>query len=117
MPLTKSAKKSLRVAQAKTVHNEKSKIALSKALKKMSEKNISEVISIIDKAAKAGIIAKNKASRLKSQLMKKWGNGKVKSQNAKVKTATQKSKVETTKAKTKDSKIAKVKTVKPKTKK
>lgn len=77
MPITKSAKKSLKVSRTKKTHNDKVKISLSKALKTTNEKNISQTISIIDKAAKRGIIHKNKAARMKSALCKKFGTAKL----------------------------------------
>ena len=76
MPITKSAKKSLKVSETKRQHNKLQKIELEKALKKASASNINEVISKIDKAAKTGIIAKNKAARMKSSLSKKFSTVK-----------------------------------------
>jgi small subunit ribosomal protein S20 len=72
MPITKSAKKSLRVSRTKKAQNKKSKVSLSKALKASNAKNIGDTFSVIDKAAKTGIIHKNKAARLKSQISKKF---------------------------------------------
>ncbi|MGA2666675.1 MAG: 30S ribosomal protein S20 [Patescibacteria group bacterium] len=83
MPITKSAKKSLKVSEIKREHNKVLKIELEKAIKKVSASNINEVISKIDKAAKVKIISKNKAARIKSALSKKFGtpkNVKVKSE-------------------------------------
>lgn len=85
MPISKSAKKSLKVSLVKRDQNRKQEIVLSKALKSASEKNINEVMSKIDKAAKTGIISKNKAARFKSRLGKKFGTPKGQKQNAKVK--------------------------------
>lgn len=76
MPITKSAKKSLKVSRTKAVQNKVNEIKLEKALKKASKDNINEVISLIDKAAKTGIIHRNKAARLKSRLTKKFGTEK-----------------------------------------
>lgn len=76
MPITKSAKKSLRNSERKRERNKQQEIELEKALKSGSEKNINEVISKIDKAAKTHLISKNKAARLKSRLMKKFGTPK-----------------------------------------
>lgn len=76
MPITKSAKKSLRASEKKRAVNKKQEIELEKALKKASASNINEVISKIDKAAKTGLIHKNKAARLKSRLTKKFGTVK-----------------------------------------
>ncbi len=89
MPITKSAKKSLRVSESKREMNKKQEIELEKALKKASVSNINEVISKIDKAAKTHLIHKNKAARLKSRLTKKFGTPKAtkspKVQSAKIK--------------------------------
>ncbi|OIP07155.1 hypothetical protein COS66_01835 [Candidatus Berkelbacteria bacterium CG06_land_8_20_14_3_00_43_10] len=71
MPITKSAKKSLRVSQTKQAHNTKIRIALEIGLKKATKETFSGVVSIIDKAAKRHVIHKNKAARLKSQLVKR----------------------------------------------
>lgn len=72
MPITKSAKKSLRASLARAVQNRQQKTILEKALKKVSKDNVSETISQIDKAAKNHLISKNKAGRLKSRLAKKF---------------------------------------------
>lgn len=76
MPITKSAKKSLKVSETKRAQNRLQKIALSKALKKADATNVSEVISVIDKSAKKNIIHKNKAARMKSKLAKKFETAK-----------------------------------------
>ena len=73
MPITKSAKKSLRVSLRRQKENREKEIALEKALKSVNEKNVNQAISLIDKAAKTGIIHRNKAARLKSRLAKKFG--------------------------------------------
>lgn len=73
MPITKSAKKSLRVSQTKRAQNKVQEVALGKTLKKVSASNVNEVISKIDKAAKNHLISKNKTARLKSRLAKKFG--------------------------------------------
>jgi len=102
MPITKSAKKSLKVSETKRKQNKAQEIELEKALQKVSASNINEVISKIDKAAKTGIIAKNKAARLKSKLTKKFGTAKKATSNKpKVKTVTGKSKTKTPKKATK----------------
>ncbi len=101
MPLTKSAKKAWRSSERKRQRNQKQKVELEKALKNLSRRakaevsaSINEVISKIDKAAKTHLISKNKAARLKSRLMKKFGTPKnVKTKSANVK-ATTKSKKE-----------------------
>ena len=97
MPITKSAKKSLRVSINKRADNKKQEDDLKKTLKKVSASNVNEVISKIDKAAKTHIISKNKAARLKSRLSKKYGTPKaapkVKSESVKVKSSTKKAKI------------------------
>lgn len=76
MPITKSAKKSLKVSRVKQAQNYKAKVSLDKALKNVDEKTVNKTVSTIDKAAKIGIIHKNKAARLKSALSKKFGTPK-----------------------------------------
>ena len=81
MPVTKSAKKALRVSQKKRVFNlrvkNKMKVLVKELLKKIEEKKIEEakkllpeVFKALDKATKRGIIKKNAASRKKSRLTK-----------------------------------------------
>jgi small subunit ribosomal protein S20 len=77
MPISRSAKKSLR----KSITNRKSNLSLKNKFKDMIKKFLvkpnaekaGEMQSIIDKAVKKGIIHKNKAARLKSQISKKIG--------------------------------------------
>ena len=76
MPITKSAKKSLKVSLRKRQMNRAQKIELEKTIKKASTSNINEAISKIDKAAKTHLISKNKAARMKSRLTKKFGTPK-----------------------------------------
>lgn len=76
MPITKSAKKSLKVSRVKQAQNFKAKVALNKALKNVDEKSVNQTVSTIDKSAKVGIIHKNKAARLKSALSKKFATAK-----------------------------------------
>lgn len=76
MPITKSAKKSLRVSRTKKTLNDQKRVALDKALKKVDAKSVNATISLIDKAAKTGLMHKNKAARMKSQLTKKYGTPK-----------------------------------------
>ncbi|KKQ73966.1 MAG: 30S ribosomal protein S20 [Berkelbacteria bacterium GW2011_GWB1_38_5] len=97
MPITKSAKKSLKVSKTKAIQNQKQKKELSKAIKQATAANISEVVSKIDKAAKTDIIHKNKAARLKSKLTKKFGTAK----NVKAKSENVKTPVKSVKEKTK----------------
>ena len=70
MPISKSAKKALRTAQAKRQRNITLKTKLKKTIKKASATNINEVVSVIDKAVKRNLLHKNKAARLKSKLAK-----------------------------------------------
>lgn len=76
MPITKSAKKSLRVSLRKRAQNLKREKALEKELKQ--SKDLLKLQKLIDKAAKTGVIHKNKAARLKSKLFKS-SKGKVQS--------------------------------------
>jgi small subunit ribosomal protein S20 len=81
MPITRSAKKALRVSKRKNSVNEQSKKLLKEGIKKIeklvnakkfaeAKKGLGEAYSVIDKAAKAGVIKKNNASRKKSRLSK-----------------------------------------------
>jgi small subunit ribosomal protein S20 len=69
MPIIKSAKKRVRTANKAAVRNSKTKRSLKSALKLFakspSAKTHSAAQSNLDKAAKKGVIHKNKASRLK----------------------------------------------------
>jgi small subunit ribosomal protein S20 len=72
MPIIKSAKKALRQTKKRTLANRGKKIALHaqvRAFKKQkSQKSLSTIFSLVDKLAKGGVIHKNKAARIKSQL-------------------------------------------------
>ena len=74
MPITKSAQKALRQTKKRTVRNRTWKTKLKNAIKKAEAQKTKESISyafkIADKSVKAGIIKKNKASRIKSALSK-----------------------------------------------
>jgi len=81
MPVTKSAKKSLRQSQRRRVRNLSKKRKLKSLLKEVdslvSEKKIAEVKKLLpqvykalDKAAKTGLIKKNTAARKKSRITK-----------------------------------------------
>ena len=81
MPITKSAKKALRGSLVKKAMNDRNKKNIKESVKKIEklikEKNkaeakklLPEVYSVIDKAAKRGVIKKNTASRKKSRLSK-----------------------------------------------
>lgn len=71
MPIIKSAKKRVRVANKAAVRNSKTKRSLKSALKVFrkspSAKGLSDAQSNLDQAAKKGVIHKNKAARLKKQ--------------------------------------------------
>lgn len=75
MPIIKSAKKRVRVANKAAVRNSKTKRSLRSALKVFSRspstKSHSSVQSNVDKAVKKGVIHKNKAARLKSRASQK----------------------------------------------
>lgn len=75
MPIIKSAKKRVRTANKAAIRNSKTKRSLREALKSFgrspSAKSHSTAQSHLDKAAKKGVIHKNKAARLKSQAAKK----------------------------------------------
>ncbi len=80
MPIIQSAKKRVKTAKKATVRNSKTKRSLKGALKafhaaltggkKEVKKLESEAHSALDKAAKKGVMHKNKVARKKSQLAK-----------------------------------------------
>jgi ribosomal protein S20 len=74
MPVTKTAKRALRSSRRKEVINKialsKLEIAVKKAKKTRSEKDIKIATSLADITSKSNIIHDNKASRIKSQLSK-----------------------------------------------
>ena len=80
MPIIKSAKKRVRVSTKAAVRNSKTKRSLKSAVKafiaaanskdKKAGEAFSKVQSEIDKAAKKGVIHKNKAARKQSQAAK-----------------------------------------------
>lgn len=73
MPIIRSAKKKMRADQRKHKTNLQIKKRYKEALKEAAGKkkgSLSKAYSEIDKAAKKGIIEKNKAARLKSNLAK-----------------------------------------------
>lgn len=76
MPNIKSAKKRVLITKDRTEANKASKSALKTALKKARAEGadaaaVKKAVSSVDKAAGKGLIHKNKAARLKSQLAKK----------------------------------------------
>lgn len=78
MPITKSAKKAIRVSSRKKSYNDNRKRAMKDVIKKLektaktdkkeAEKMLPLAYATIDKAAKKGVIKKNNASRKKSRL-------------------------------------------------
>ena len=78
MPIIKSAKKKVRVAKRNYVQNLRYREAMQKAIKayykekdaKKKERALSLAFSAIDKMVKIDLIHKNKAARLKSNLVK-----------------------------------------------
>jgi len=73
MPISKSAKKSLRVSQHKASLNRYRKALIKDALKNVTAETAAKAISMIDKGAKWGLFHPNKAARMKSTLSKKIG--------------------------------------------
>jgi small subunit ribosomal protein S20 len=82
MPIIKSAKKRVRTANKAAIRNSKTRRSLKSAMKSFtktpSAKTHSTVQSEVDKAAKKGVIHKNKAARLKSRAAKQAIAGGVK---------------------------------------
>jgi small subunit ribosomal protein S20 len=81
MPITKSAKKALRGSMVKKAANDRNKKNIKEAIKRIeklvkekkkdeAKKLLPETYSVIDKAAKRGVIKKNNASRKKARLSK-----------------------------------------------
>jgi small subunit ribosomal protein S20 len=80
MPISASAKKSLRVADRKRVVNDARRKTMRETIKSVSKiaqsdkaaakKKLSEAYKAIDKAVKRGVIKKNTASRRKARLSK-----------------------------------------------
>ena len=76
MPNIKSAKKDMRKSRAAAVRNRAQRSALRTALKKAragdaSSETVVDAVSILDRAARKGLIHPNKAARHKSQLARK----------------------------------------------
>ncbi|MEG0772376.1 30S ribosomal protein S20 [Clostridium sp.] len=81
----KSAKKRIKVTQAKTMRNTMIKSALKTKIKKfeaaiaskeleLAKENLKVVVKALDMAASKGILHKNKAARKKSRLSTKLNN-------------------------------------------
>jgi small subunit ribosomal protein S20 len=71
MPISASAKKSLRVAERRAGENKVMRIRIKNQIKKTSAETLPDVFSLLDKAAKTHVIHKNKAARLKSRYAKR----------------------------------------------
>ncbi len=80
MPITKSAKKAIRGSLRKKGYNDRKKRAMKDVIKKIEKvsktdkkeglKMLPSAFSVIDKAAKSGVIKKNNAARKKARLYK-----------------------------------------------
>ncbi len=81
MPITKSAKKALKGSLVKKAMNDRNKKNIKETVKKIeklvkekkqteAKKLLPSAYSVIDKAAKRGVIKKNTASRKKARLSK-----------------------------------------------
>ena len=78
MPITKSAKKAIRVSARRKAVNDQRKKVMKELIKKIEKlaktdksgaaKLLSAVFQAIDKSAKEGVIKKNNAARKKSRL-------------------------------------------------
>lgn len=78
MPITRSAKKNIRVSDRKKAINDRRKKVMKEVIKKIektakkdkveAEKMLATAYQAIDKAAKRGVIKKNNASRKKARL-------------------------------------------------
>lgn len=75
MPISASAKKSLRVASRKTSLNRYRKQLIKAALKNVTVDNAAKAVSMIDKGVKWQLFHQNKAARMKSALAKKLPAG------------------------------------------
>lgn len=125
MPIIKSAKKRVRVANKAAVRNSKTKRGLKGALKafhaavsggkKETKELQSKAQSALDKAAKKGVMHKNKVARKKSQVAKAAKAAAGVTKTATKKTATKKAAPKTAPAKKTVAKKAPAK--KPATKK
>lgn len=75
MPITKSAIKKQRSDEKKAGFNKstktKTKSAIDAFKKALSAETLAKVFSMVDKAAKKGVLKKGKADRIKARLSKK----------------------------------------------
>ena len=103
MPISLSAKKSLRKSLKNNRDNvlfkTKLKLIVKKFLAKPTADSLKEATSIVDKAVKKGIFHKNKSARLKSNFAKQLKNGAVVKTQVKAKTKKTGKKVVKSKAK------------------
>ena len=87
MPVTKSARRQVRVAERRRLRNRsitsECKTSITKAERlifsgelEAAQKAVAEAITSLDKAAEKGIIHPNNAARRKSRLMKKLNEAK-----------------------------------------
>lgn len=74
MPISQSAKKSLRVSEYKTSVNRYRKARLKEATRKVTAETLPAAVSMIDKAAKWKLIHPRKAARWKSRLSVEFAN-------------------------------------------
>ena len=85
MPIIQSAKKRMRQERKRTAANKLKKDNLKTLIKKVrvnkNAENLTAVFSALDKAAKVGLIHKNKSARLKSRLSK--GNTQITTKSVK----------------------------------
>jgi ribosomal protein S20 len=102
MPIIKSAKKRVRVAGKAAARNSKTKRVLRGALKLFGRKStaasLASAQAAADRAAKKGVIHKNKAARIKKRLAAQAKAGGVKAETQK-KTASKPAAKKTTAAK------------------
>ena len=78
MPNIKSAEKNMRKSRAAAVRNRAQRSALRTALKKATDSEATnesrlDAISLLDRAARKGLIHRNTAARYKSRLAKSAG--------------------------------------------
>ncbi|MDI3547738.1 MAG: small subunit ribosomal protein [Halanaerobiales bacterium] len=83
MPIIKSAKKRVKIAEKRTIRNREWKNKLKSSIKEFervvgegnaaeAKDKLRETVKVIDKAASKGIIHKNNAARKKSRLTKMY---------------------------------------------
>lgn len=74
MPRIKSAKKAMRQARKRTIHNRSQRSTVKTAVKKartaLSADSVAAAISALDRAARKGQIHRNTAARKKSRLVR-----------------------------------------------